>query len=342
MTNWQKLPKIELHRHLDGSVRFQTIMDLAHHHKIDLGVKNQMELRKKVTVKEPMTSLQQVLDSFWTTQKVLASYEAIKRVAFENVEDCYLEGTKLVELRFAPVFIQRDKKLGLDEIIEGVIDGITLGMSKYPIQVGLIHIMPRSLDLKLNLDSTAEVLRYKKSHHKNADRLVGIDLADAETEESFTDYASSIAEARKVGMGITIHSGEDTSADHVKRTLDVFKAQRIGHGIQIARDPDIMKLVREMDVVLEVCPTSNWLTNIVKKIEQHPLKYLYDQGVKVTLNSDDPHLMGIDLVNEYTVAAEKLGMKLEQLVQMNKWALEKSFLPLEIKKHLQKKFSEFR
>lgn len=342
MINWQKLPKVELHRHLDGSVRLDTIQELARIHNLDLGVKSFEELKKKVTVTEPMTSLQQVLDSFWTTQKVLASYEAIKRVAFENVEDCYHEGLKLVELRFAPVFIQRGKKIGFDEIIEGVIDGITKGMEKYDIQVGLLHIMPRSLDLQLNLDSTKEILRYRKSHHRNADRLVGIDLADLETEDSFTEYADSVREAANSGLGVTIHSGEDSSAEHVQRTIEVFNAQRIGHGIQIAKNPEVMKLIKERDVALEVCPTSNWLTNIVKNLSEHPLKYLYDQGVKVTLNSDDPHLMGITLLNEYELASSKLGFKLADLVQMNKWALEKSFLPEDMKADLKKKFSEFR
>ena len=340
--NWVKLPKVELHRHLDGSIRFDTIIDLAHKHNLDLGAKNRLELMKRVVIKTPMTSLEQVLDSFWTSQKVLASYEAIKRVAFENVEDAYYDGIKLIELRFAPTFIQKNKSLGFDEIIEGVIDGITEGMSKYPIQVGLIHIMPRSLDLKLNLESTQEILRYRKSHHKNGDRLLGIDLADLETEESFAEYKDSVAEAKKAGMGVTIHSGEDSTAAHVKRTLEVFNATRIGHGIQIAKDPEIMKLVKDMDVALEVCPTSNWLTNIVKRIEDHPLRYLYEQGVKVTLNSDDPHIMNISLTHEYEVAAKKLGIQKEQFVQMNKWALEKSFLPQEIKQDLKKKISEFR
>lgn len=342
MTNWQRLPKIELHRHLDGSVRFQTIIDLAKKHNLNLNVKTEAELKRKVVVDTPMQSLQQVLDSFWTTQKVLVNYEAIKRVTFENVEDCFHEGHKLVELRFAPVFIQKGKKLGLDEIIEGVIDGVTQGMQKYDIQVGLLHIMPRSLDLATNLQSTVDILRYRKSYHKNADRLVGIDLADLESEESFDQYKESVLSAAKAGMGVTIHSGEDSSPEHVKRTLEVFNAQRIGHGIQIAKSPEVMKLVKERDVVLEVCPTSNWLTNIVKKIEDHPLKYLFDQGVKVTLNSDDPHLMGITLPHEYEVASTKLGLKLEELVKMNKWALEKSFLPNEIKQDVKKKFSEFR
>lgn len=342
MSKWQKLPKVELHRHLDGSLRFQTILDLAKQHNIDLGAKTYAELEKKLTIKVPMTSLPAVLDTFWTTQKVLASYDAIKRVAFENVEDAWLDGLKLIELRFAPVFIQRYKTLGFDEIIEGVIDGITQGMEKYPVQVGLLHIMPRSLDMDANLQSTKDIFRYRKSHHKNADRLVGIDLADPETDESFTQYVDSIQAARKEGMGVTIHSGEDTSAEHVRKTLSVYQAQRIGHGIQIAKDPDVIKLVKDQDVALEVCPTSNWLTNCVPTLAQHPLRYLYNQKVKVTLNSDDPHLMGITLLNEYDVAEKHLGFKDFEFVQMNKWALEKSFISNDIKKDLQKKFSEFR
>lgn len=340
MNNLLNLPKVELHRHLDGSVRFSTILDLAKIHKIDLGTKSEKELYKKVTVTKPMTSLEAVLDSFWTTQKVLCSYEAIKRVTFENVEDCFREGSKLVELRFAPVFIQKNKSIAFDEIIEGVIDGVTQGMAKYPIQIGLIHIMPRSLDLQKNLSATDDILRYSKSHHKNADRLVGIDLADLETEESFKDYKESVLKAQKAGLGVTVHSGEDSSAEHVRRSLEVFNAQRIGHGIQIAKDESVMKLVKERDVVLEVCPTSNWLTNIVPSVEEHPLKFLFDQGVKVTLNSDDPHLMGIDLPHEYEVA-RRLGFKDAEIMKMNRWALEKSFLPQEIKTDLKKKFSEF-
>lgn len=332
--DYRKLPKVELHRHLDASIRPQTIFDLAKKNSIDIKAASAEEVDHKLTIRQPMKNLDDVLNSFWTTQKVLVNYEGIRRVAFENVEDCFREGAKLVELRFAPVYISKNKSLGFDEIIEAVIDGITEGMNKYDIQVGLIHIMPRSLDLKQNIQSTEDILRYRKSSHKNADRLFGIDLADLETPESFTDYAPSIAKARAAGMGVTIHSGEDSTAEHVKKTIEVFHATRIGHGIQIAKSPEVMKLVKERDVALEVCPTSNWLTQCVKTIEEHPLKFLYDNGVKVTLNSDDPHIMGIDLVHEYEVAAAKLGLKLEHFQQMNQWALEKSFCPDEIKKRV--------
>lgn len=333
MQDWRKLPKVELHRHLDASIRPQTIFDLARHHNIDIKATSAAEVDHKLTIRRPMKNLDDVLNAFWTTQKVLVSYEGIKRVAFENVEDCFREGIKLAELRFAPVYIAKDKILGFDEIIEAVIDGITEGMIKYDIQVGLIHIMPRSLDLAQNIQSTEDILRYRKSSHKNADRLFGIDLADLETPESFVDYAPSVTKAKKAGMGVTIHSGEDSSADHVRKTIEIFGAQRIGHGIQIAKSPEVMKLVKDRNVALEVCPTSNWLTQCVKTIEEHPLKFLYDQGVKVTLNSDDPHIMGIDLVHEYEVATQ-LGLKADDLKKMNQWALEESFVDDDIKRRV--------
>lgn len=331
MKDWRDFPKIELHRHLDASIRPATIFELAKKNKIDIGCVSPEEVDHRLTIRKPMKDLDTVLNAFWTTQKVLVNYEGIKRVAFENVEDCYREGIRLVELRFAPVYVAKDKKLGFDEVIEAVIDGITQGMEKYDIQVGLIHIMPRSLDLKKNLVATDDILRYRKSSHKNADRLFGIDLADLETPESFVDYAPSIARAKSEGVGVTIHSGEDSTADHVRKSIEIFGAQRIGHGIQIAKDPEVMKLVRDRDVALEVCPTSNWLTQCVPTINDHPLKFLYDQGVKVTLNSDDPHIMGIDLINEYRVA-ESLGMNETHFRKMNQWALEKSFVHPDLKK----------
>lgn len=340
--NWQKLPKIELHRHLDGSIRFDTIIDLAQKNNIDLGVNSKEALAKKVILKEPLTSLAQVLDCFWTSQKVLANYEAIKRVTFENIEDAYFDGVKLIELRFAPTFIQKNKNLAFDEIIEAVIDGMTKGLEKYHIEAALIHIMPRTLDEKLNKESTNTILKYKNSYHKNADRLVGIDLADAETDESFEIYGPTIKEAKKSGLGVTIHSGEDTTAAHVKKSIEVYGADRIGHGIQIAKDSEIIKFVKERDVCLEVCPTSNWLTNCVKTLDLHPLKFLFGSGVSVTLNSDDPHIMNINLIREYEIAGSILEMSTEDLVQMNKVALKKSFIHHDLKEKLKKEFSEFR
>ena len=338
-TDLRKMPKVEFHRHLDGSIRFETIKDLAKYHRLDLGVESDELLLQKTKVKEPMNNLEEVLEAFWTTQKVLCSYDAIKRITFENVEDAFHDGVKLLELRFAPVFMAHGKDLGFDEIFEGVIDGITRGMEAYDIQVGLIHILPRPLDTHKHETSTKEFLRYKKSIHKNADRLCGFDLADAETTAKPSDFIPFVEMVRGAGVGITVHTGENTDAYHVQKTISAYAPSRIGHGIKIIEDQQVMNLVKEKNIHLEICPTSNWLTRSVDSIENHPLPKLYQAGIPVSINSDDPHLMDIDLINEYELAARFFDLTLEDFFQMNKNAIAYSFLDPDVKKHTEEVFS---
>jgi adenosine deaminase len=325
------LPKAELHRHLDGSIRLETVVDIATRHNLDLGVSTEEELAGKARITEPMKDLQTVLDSFATIQQVLCGYEAIERIAFENVEDAYRDGIQLIELRFAPPFISAGKQLGNDEIIEAVLDGITRGMNRYPIQVGLIGILVRSMDLEINRLAAADLNRYAGSRHQNADRICGFDLADAEDRTDPEDFLPMAREAREAGLGITIHSGENTSAAAVRRTLDLFAPQRIGHGIKSWGDEELLQRIRDQEVMLEVCPTSNWLTSSVGSLEEHPLPRLYRNGVPVSINSDDPNLFGIDLVHEYHLCARLYGFTKADFMRINGQTVEHSFLPQEIR-----------
>jgi adenosine deaminase len=143
-----------------------------------------------------------------------------------------------------------------------------------------------------------------------------------------------VNKARDAGLGITIHSGEDTDAEHVARTLDLFRPSRIGHGIRAWGSREVMKKLIAEDVLLEVCPTSNWLTSSVTTLAEHPLPGLYKAGVPVSINSDDPNLMGIDLVNEYEVCAKHYGFQKRDFQAMNLAALRHSFLPPQIKEHV--------
>lgn len=332
----RELPKVEFHRHLDGSVRFETIVDLIKKHNLPITLSDE-ELFKKVKILSPMKDLKTVLDSFWLTQSTLCTYEAIKRVTFENVEDAFLDGVKLLELRFAATFIAENKPLQNDEIIEGVIDGITEGMNKYPIHVGLIHILPRSLNEAKNKLAHAAILKYKKSSHKNADRLCGFDLADSEDDNDVT-YLAEIDSAMAHDLGITIHSGENTHGNSVVHSINKLKAKRIGHGIKTWNHEAAMKLVGDLNIHLEVCPTSNVLTNSVSSIQSHPFSKLFDAGISISLNSDDPHIMNLDLVHEYEVVQKHFGFKPQDFHKMNKNAIAHSFLPADIKKKIEKDF----
>jgi adenosine deaminase len=326
------LPKAELHRHLDGSVRLGTLAELARRHGLDLGAASEAELAEKAQVRSPLAGLEQVIERFGTLQKVLCCYEAIRRVAFENVEDAWRDGVRLLELRFAPAFIAAGKKLAWEEIIEAVLDGVEEGVARCGIAVGLIGILPRTAPMQDNCAALAELLRYARGAHPGAHRLVGLDLADSETARPPGDFLPLVQRARAAGLGITIHSGENTDAAHVVDTIRRFSPTRLGHGIKAWGDREALRLIAERGVTLEVCPTSNWLTRSVPSLEAHPLPRLLRAGVRVTLNSDDPHLMGIDLVHEYALAARLWGMGPPDFLAMNQEAVRASFLPEEARR----------
>lgn len=335
----QKIPKVELHRHLDGSVRFATIVDLIKKNNLSIPYKSEDELFKKTTILSPKKNLQEVLDGFWTVQKVLCNYDAIKRVTFENIEDAYQDGVKLLELRFATTFMGHGKNLKNDEMIEAVLDGVTKGKAQYnDLHVGLIHILPRSLDFMKNEEAARDIIKYKKGPHKNAHLLCGVDLADAEAQFNPEDFVPIIEESSQAGLGITIHSGEDTDALAVQKTIQIFRPARIGHGIKSWGHQETLNLIKDKNIHLEVCPTSNWLTQCVKTLEEHPFPKLYKAGISLSLNTDDPHIMGINLLNEYKVCRDLFKMQAEDFYKINKDSAKHSFLDEEAKAFVQKRF----
>lgn len=321
----RKIPKVEFHRHYDASIRFETIRDLAEKYQLDLSSLSTEELKKLTVIQSPMQGLQEVLDTFWATQKVLCHYDAIERVAFENVEDCYNDGVVLSELRFSPVFIGLNKSLSYEEIIEATLKGIDRGVQKYGIKVGLIFIAPRSLSRDDNDLAFDQFLKMKKNHSLGR-YLIGFDLADREILEEIDSYLPWVNKARDSGLQITIHSGEDTGPEFVSKTLDVLGPTRIGHGIQSFRDSGLMKRLIKENIHLEVCPTSNYLTKCCPSLEEHPLPKLIEAGVSCSINSDDPHIMATTLLQEYKIAHELYQFGLDQLKEMNQNNLQYSFL----------------
>lgn len=320
------LPKVELHRHLDGSVRVETLCDIARTNRLDLGARDAVSLARLATITEPLDDLAAVLGRFSLLQKALCTPAAIGRVAFENVEDAWRDGVVAVELRFAPAFIAAGKRLSPDEIVAAVVDGARRAAERFPVEVALIGILPRSAPLAANQDATRALLAWRASGRPGAGLLRGFDLADQEDVNDPLPLVPLVDAAREAGLGITIHSGENTGPQWIRRTLELFRPSRIGHGIKAWGDPDLVALLRERDVLLEVCPTSNWLTRSVPSLAEHPLPHLLRAGVPVSLNSDDPHLMAIDLVHEYEVCSRQFGFGREEFSAMNRAALAHSFL----------------
>lgn len=328
MTDLRALPKVELHRHLDGSVRLETIWDIARNKGIDLGVQHFEELPGRCQVLQPLDNLKQVLDVFWVHQQVLCDYESIRRITLENIEDAWLDGVRLLELRFAPAFMSEGKPwLKGDEILQAVLDGAQEGLARYELELGLIAIGVRDLPHAANQEALEAVLRARASAHPCAFRLVGFDLASNEHGIQPEQFSGLVSQAREAGLAITVHTGEETPPPYVWDNLLVLRPQRIGHGIQSWADPELVAHLREQDIHLEICPSSNYLTRAVASMAEHPVRHLYEAGVSMSINTDDPHVMGIDLVHEYELLAREFGFRMAEFQAINRRALEHSFLP---------------
>ncbi|MGE4133514.1 MAG: adenosine deaminase [Bdellovibrionales bacterium] len=323
MAGIDKWVKAELHRHLELCLRPETIFELAPQFGIPL--KSQREFQDRFMILEPMNDLGSVLNKFLDTQKLLASPEILERITFEACEDAFRgDGIRILELRYAPTFISQGHKMTFDEIHAAIVRGVARAESQYPMAVGLICIIQRILPVETARTVMDFVLANKST-------FVGVDLADNEEGFDSKPFAPVFAKAKAAGLGITIHSGEaphPKAATWVLDALDVLGADRIGHGVQIYRDEKIMETVRQRDVPLELCPTSNLLTNAVPQLREHPLRKLFQFGVPVTVNTDDPGIFNTNLNREYRIAHEIIGMTHEELNQCSQVAAERSFIPL--------------
>ena len=323
MTENEKIVKTELHRHLELSLRPETIWELAP--SIGIHLKSQQDFQDRFMILEPMKDLGSVLNKFLDTQKLLSSPEVLERIAYEACVDAYKkEGIRILELRYAPTFVQQGHNMTFEQIHESFIAGVTRAELEFPIAVGLICIIQRILPVKDSESVTDFAIA-------NKDTFVGMDLADNEEGFDSKPFAPMFLRAKKAGLGITIHSGEaptDKAPKWVMDAIEVLGAQRIGHGVQIYRDESVMSAVRDRKIVLELCPTSNILTNAVSHMKFHPLKKLFDFGILTTINTDDPGIFNTNMNREFRVARETIGMTQADLEKVSQTAAEASFIPL--------------
>ena len=312
-------PKVELHRHLEGSLRLGTILDLAKVHGRTLPGATAEELACFAQVLEPMDSLQAVLDAFDIFQHTFLSLEAVERIAFEAVEDAARDNIRLLELRFSPDFMARPVGLDWDLLMEALLRGTKRGEAKTGTLVGLIAIVSRSYGLQ----SARETAAFASNWHRE---LVGFDLADAEEAIEARALADAIAPIHRIGLPLTVHSGENTPASHIRESVEVLGARRIGHGVSLIDDDGLIDDFIERGIHIEACPTSNLRTRAVPSLGAHPALELLGRGVSVSLNSDDPGLFGITLSHELDVAQDALGFGDDAIRRANLHALEASFV----------------
>jgi len=317
-------PLIELHRHLDGNVRLETILDLGRQHNLPLPAWDVAGLRPYVQVTKPQPGVMAFIAKFEWMMMALVDYDACRRVAYENVEDAHREGIDYIELRFSPWFMAESHGLDPTGVVEAVADGVEAGARDFGVKVNLIGILSRTYGPDIAWKELEALLRYR-------DRLVALDLAGDEANQPGDLFVEHVRRARDAGWHVTIHAGEMAGPESVWQAIRELEAARIGHAVRAIKDPALLDYMAEHRIGIESCVTSNVQTRTVPDYASHPLRTFLERGLLASINTDDPGISGIDLRHEYEVAAPAAGLTAEHTHQAQRNALAIAFLSAEEK-----------
>jgi adenosine deaminase len=321
-------PKIDLHRHLEGSLRLETLSDIAREHGVDLPGYEVETIRPLVQMAddEPYT-VRNFLAKFSVLRHFYRTQEVVERITYEAVADAAEDNVRYLELRFIPSTLGNVGNFSLEDVMQWVIGSVRQAESDHDIRVGLIMSMNRHEDIAIGRQIAELAMRYKGE-------IVALDLCGDETTFSARPFAPLFKQAKQAGLGITVHAGEWKGSENIIESVDHLCADRIGHGVRIVENSDVVRYIRERNIALEICPTSNLQSGVVRSLSQHPLADLLDLGLPITINTDDPSISNIDLTDEYVVAVDKLGLTLDGLKQSIMNAARAAFLPPEEKAEL--------
>jgi adenosine deaminase len=312
--------RTELHRHLDVSLRTSTLLRLAQERGLEPQSTSLDAFRDRFYLRQPLSDLQAVLAQFQLFQRVLDRPEVLEQVAFEAVEDCRAEGTRNVELRFSPSFVCEFSGLRWEEALASFDRGVKRALARYPeMRAGLICIGSRDYGAE-EVDRTVEFFLQHRSS------LIGLDLAGNEAGFPCRLFESSFRRAAAAGARITVHAGEASGPENIWEAIELLGARRIGHGISCVRDPKLMDHLARSRVCLEMCPTSNWLTQCVPTIASHPLPQVLKAGVPVCINTDDPGIFGVTMGYEINLCKTQMGMSEAEIARCMEHARASSFL----------------
>ncbi|TQF72703.1 adenosine deaminase [Pseudoalteromonas luteoviolacea] len=314
-----KLPLLDLHRHLDGNVRAETILELGQKFNMPLPANDVDGLRPHVQVIDNAPNLMAFLAKLDWGVKVLGDYDACHRIAVENVEDAIAQNMDYTELRFSPYYMAKTHNLHPQGVVEAVVDGISSATQGQDIKVNLIGIMSRTFGVEKCQHELDALLAFKES-------LVAVDLAGDELGFPGELFIEHFKQVRDAYLGATIHAGEAEGAVSIWQAIKELGATRIGHGVKAIEDPQLMDFLRDNRIGIESCLTSNLQTSTVASIEAHPLKQFLDHGILATINTDDPAVQGVELDNEFAKAAPLAGLSESDIQKAQRNAVEIAFL----------------
>jgi len=317
---YKSLPKVELHRHLEGSLRFETVRELARSQGMNLPGTSQLRGMVQVQDSEPMT-FENFLSKFSTLRLFYRSEEIIKRVTQEAIADAAADNVRYLELRFTPVALSKAQGFPLGQVMDWVIEGAHQAEKTYGVTTRLIASVNRHEGTTI-----AAQVSYLALERIN-DGIVGLDLAGYEPGFPAEPYGLIFASAKEKGLHITVHAAEWDSGDNIIVALEKLGAERIGHGIRILDTPEAVEMARQRNTAFEVCVTSNYQSGAVVQLKDHPIKKMIEQRLNVTINTDDPSISQITLSDEYRLLCETFGFPLDVLRDRVLSAARAAFLP---------------
>ena len=314
-----RIPKVDLHRHLDGNIRPATIWELAQLHQLSLPASSAEGLIPFCQIQDKTSDLLAFLAKLDCGVSVLANTDACHRIAYENVEDAHREGLDYVELRFSPYYMAQAHQLHIADVVEAVVQGCKDGERDFGVKVNLIGILSRTFGTDACSQELAGLIAHKSD-------ITALDLAGDELGFPAPLFVEHFKQARDAGWHITVHAGEADGPQSIWNAIELLGAQRIGHGVAARHDEKLMAYLAEHAIGIEACPTSNYQTATVTDTANHPMKTFLDAGLAVTLNTDDPGVSAIDLAHEYRVAASVINLSKNELDAVQRNAVEQAFL----------------
>ena len=323
----KRLPKVELHCHLDGSLRVPTILDLAKKDKVTLPTSSYDKLSKLLVIGKTRGSLEEYIKRFDITLSVMQTPQALSRTAYELIEDVAKENVRYIEIRYSPI-LHTGKGMTMGESVEAVREGLKRGQKDYGVKSGIIVCGIRNISAEVSLKLADLTVRYKNKG------VVGFDLAGAEENFPAKDHQEAFYMILNNNINATIHAGEAYGPSSIHQAIHHCGAHRIGHGTRLKENKDLMNYVNDHRITLEICLTSNWQTRSIRSLKYHPLKYYYDQGIRVTINTDNRLMSGTTLTKEFLLAHKLFGFKLHDFREMIIMAMKSAFLPYAERKQM--------
>ena len=329
---FQALPKAELHLHLDGSVRPRTVLELAAQGGVPLPTQDLERLTDYLEATDSTASLVEYITYFELPIAVLQTVPALERATYELCEDLKNDNVRYAEIRYGPgLHVQQG--LSLTDVIRAVLSGWHAGQKSFGLEGGVIITALRDMPPAPNVSLAQVAGRFV------TDGVVGFDLAGDEAGHPPILHEDAFRVARSFGLNITIHAGEAAGPESVRQAISMG-ATRLGHGVRAQEDSDVLAMIKENRVQLDMAPTSNAHTKAVRRLEDHPIKRFYEQGIKVTISTDSRTVSDVTLTQEYQTVERVLGCSRDEIFAMNLQALDGGFADEVTRARLRREFAD--